>query len=220
MTAFQQQLASLKHRIEGNMPPAYLSVMHRATRELQQSGIRQRALRVGAQAPDFQLEDQNKNLRERASLLQCGPIALTFYRGFWCPYCNADLANLERHREQIEAAGATLLAVSPELPKYSQKIIHTQKLGFDILHDPHNRLAAQFGLKFQLGEALKQLYRSSFNINLKLYHGDDEWSLPVPARYAIDMEGAIRYAECCPDYTCRPDPDELINSLSSLRTPP
>ena len=38
-------------------------------------------------------------------LLAQGPVAISFYRGFWCPYCNADLAALEGAREAIEAAG-------------------------------------------------------------------------------------------------------------------
>ncbi len=216
MSPFQEELARLKERIEGNLPPAYLELMHGETRALEASGVRERTLQAGTPAPDFDLEDQNGELRTRTSLLEQGPLAITFYRGFWCPYCNADLKNLEKHREQIEATGATLLAVSPELPKYTRKVIHTQKLGFDILRDPGNQLAAQFGLKFLVSDDLKQLYRSSFNVNLKLYHGTDEWSLPMPARYVIDTDGMLRYAESCPDYTRRPDPDELIHCLSSL----
>lgn len=79
-----------------------------------------------------------------------------------------------------------------------------------------NELASQFGLRFQLSEDLRQLYRDSFNINLKLYHGDGDWTLPLPARFVIDRDGVIRYAESCPDYRVRPELDGLLTVLNSL----
>ena len=63
---------------------------------------------------------------------------------------------------------------------------------------------------------LVDLYRNKFNYNLKLYHGDDDWTLPVPARFLIDKKGVVRYAECTPDYTTRPDPDDLMEVLRKL----
>ncbi len=39
---------------------------------------------------------------------------------------------------------------------------------------------------------------------------------PMPARFLIDSEGTVRYAESSPDYTQRPDPDDLIEVLKAL----
>ncbi len=78
-------------------------------------------------------------------------------------------------------------------------------------------MAAEFGLRFQLPDDLRQLYRDSFNINLKLYHGDEDWTLPMPARFIIDRARVIRYAESCPDYRIRPETDELLTVLNSLQ---
>jgi len=40
----------------------------------------------------------------------------------------------------------------------------------------------------------------------------------MPARYVIGTDGVIAYAEVNPDYTRRPDPDELLPVLSALKS--
>ena len=123
---------------------------------------------------------------------------------------------MQQFADEIRSAGATLLAISPEKPEYSRKIIGTQKLSFDILFDKRNELADQYGLRYSLSDELRQLYRDTFNVNLKLYHGDDDWTLPIPARFVIDRNGSICYAESCVDYRCRPEVDEVLDVLEKL----
>lgn len=217
---FQQQLVKIKQRIEGNMPPSYLDIMHRATKELQTSGIQDQVLKVGEKAPEFSLVNQDGTTVSSKELLEKGMLVLTFYRGVWCPYCNADLGNLKKYVPKLEEVGATLVGLSPELPQYLQKIIKMQRLNFDILHDVRNNVADQFGLKFFYSEELKELYRDKFNINLEVQQGNDEWALPMPARFVIDQEGIIQYAESEPDYRNRPNPDEFITVLETLHKSP
>ncbi|MEO1263288.1 MAG: peroxiredoxin-like family protein [Bacteroidota bacterium] len=215
---FQEKLEKIKKRIEGNMPPSYLKIMHQATHDLEKSGIQDKVLKVGQKAPTFELVNQNGEEVSSESLLSQGFLVLTFYRGVWCPYCNADLANLKKYVPEIEEQGATLLGISPELPQFLKKISAMQKLNFDILHDEKNTLAELFGLKFFYPADLKELYRDKFNINLEVQQGNDEWALPMPARFVIDQTGIIRYAESKADYRNRPNPDELMEVLKSIKS--
>lgn len=208
---FQQRLDRLRERIEGNLPPASVSIMHRATAELRQTGIEDRVARVGEQAAAFTLPNQDGDDVSLQELSSRGPVVVTFYRGVWCPYCNADLENLQKHVEGLEKAGATLIAISPEQAEFSRKMRRTRRLSFDILVDKHNEVAATFGLRWTVVDPLKSLYRESLDINLSRYHGDDDWTLPIPARFVIDGAGVIRYAEASADYTRRPDPDGLLD---------
>ena len=210
---FQEKLVKIKERVEGNMPPKYLEIMHDATRALEDSGIQDRVLKPGEPMPAFELSNQSNVSVSSTELLEKGPLVLTFYRGFWCPYCNADLENLKKYVEEIESLGATLIALSPEKPKYSKKIINMRHLNFDILSDSQNTIAAAFGLRFEMPADLIELYHKKFNINLKLYHGDNDWTLPMPARFVIEPSGLIRYAESTPDYRLRPDPDKMMDVL-------
>ena len=148
VSAFQEKLKQINARVENNLAPQFLTIMHNATRNLQQSGIGSRVLKKGMPAPDFDLANQDNTVIHASEILKKGPMAITFYRGFWCPYCNADLSNLMNYKQQVDDAGATMLAISPEQPEYSQKIIATQNLDFDILWDQGNSIAEAFGSKF------------------------------------------------------------------------
>ncbi|MFM9031723.1 MAG: redoxin domain-containing protein [Opitutaceae bacterium] len=58
------------------------------------SGIYDRALKTGAKAPDFTLNNAEGRPTRLSELLKKGPVVLTWYRGGWCPYCNIALAAL------------------------------------------------------------------------------------------------------------------------------
>ncbi len=70
-------------------------------------------------------------------------------------------------------------------------------LGFPILVDPHNDVAAAFGLRFALPDYLVDLYKALKN-DLPAFNGDPSWTLPMPARFVIGQDGTILYAEVNP----------------------
>ena len=55
-----------------------------------------------------------------------------------------------------------------------------------------------------------------FSNDLAVANGEPSWTLPMPARYVIGQDGVIHYAEVNPDYTTRPDPEELYPVLEKL----
>ncbi len=111
--------------------------------------------------------------------------------------------------------GATLVAISPQLQKHSQAIVQERGLTFDVLADPGNRVAGEFGLVFELPEDMRAQYRS-LGFDLETYNGDGSWTLPLPARYIISRDAIIRDAATAPDYTVRPDPTETLGALRKL----
>jgi peroxiredoxin len=212
----QDRLSQKKKTIEANLPPQYLKIMKKSIKELINSGIQDRVLKVNDQLPDIELVNQNGITVNAKEMYSKAPLVITFYRGFWCTYCNFDLANLNHYRPLIIEKGANMITISPEQAIYSKKIIMMQKLDFDILWDKGNKVADEFGLKFKLSNDMIDLYKQKLHVNLKLYHGDDDWALPMPARFLVDTNGIIRYAESSPDYTKRPELDDLMLALNSL----
>lgn len=197
-------------------PPAVLAIMHRVTDELIASGQAQRALKAGDRAPDFDLPDSEGKTVSSRDLLAKGPIVLTFYRGFWCPYCNFDLAALELARPEIEKRGAQLVAVSQQTAANSRKSQRANRLGFPILGDRGGALAHQFGIRWDVPDDLKQVHKQ-VGADLEAFNGDDSWTLPMPARYVIGQDGVIAYSEVSPDYTRRPEPSDVFPVLDALR---
>ena len=56
-------------------------------------------------------------------------------------------------------------------------------------------------------------------IDLPATNGTDSFELPVPATYVIAPSRRIVYAQVDPDYTHRPDPDDLLAAVQALRQP-
>lgn len=195
-----------------NAPASIHAVMQRATAELIASGLADRALKAGDAAPVFSLPDAQGKLVSSVELLAQGPLVVSFYRGVWCPYCNMELQALEQALPAFNERGASLVAISPQSQANSRKSQRENALGFPILSDSGNEIAASFGLRFKLPDYLAELYMSLGN-NLPVINGDQSWTLPMPARFVIGQDGIIRYAEVNPDYTLRPEPSELLPAL-------
>ena len=81
--SLEQQLAAIRDGATKQIPVGNLATMHRATEQLQQSGLAERALGVGDQMPEFSLRGEAGNEVRSADLLTRGPLVLTFFRGVW-----------------------------------------------------------------------------------------------------------------------------------------
>ena len=126
-----------------------------------------------------------------------------------------ELVALQTILPELEALGATLVAISPQLPAHNRELIRTRQLTFEILTDRGNEVAAQFGLRFRLPDYLREIYRT-FPLDLEKFNGDASWMLPIPARFVIDQQAIIRAAESDPDYTTRPEPQDTLEALRTL----
>lgn len=220
--SLQDKLDAFRANFEAGGPPfnapAWIhEPMHRATDELIASGAAGHALKVGDKAPAFTLNDPDGKPVSSAGLLAQGPLIVTFYRGVWCPYCNMDLQAIQAALPELELRGAKLVAVSPQTAPNSRRSQRENKLSFPILSDPRNEVAAAFGLRFALPDYLVDLYRNVFKNDLAVVNGDGSWTLPMPARFVVAQDGTILYAEVNPDYTRRPDPEEMIPVLDQAR---
>ena len=214
--SLQARLDAFKAEVRAKRPPEIVATMQRGTDELIASGAAERALKVGDQAPAFILRDSEGKTVSSAELLKQGPLVVTFSRGVWCPYCNMDLQALQAALPELTKRGARLVAVSPQTAPNSRRSQRENELGFPILSDPHNDVAASFGIRFALPSYLRELYKNAFRNDLAVVNGDDSWTLPMPACFVIGQDGIIGYAEVNPDYTRRPDPSELLPVLDRL----
>jgi peroxiredoxin len=112
--------------------------------------------------------------------------------------------------------GATIRAITPELPEASRSLMERHKITFDLLSDHGNEYAAKLGLRFKLPDDLKQVYLS-FGIDLAKGNGEDSWTLPMPARFVIDARGIVRAVDVDPDYRYRPEPAKTVAEVKALK---
>ena len=90
--------------------------------------------------------------------------------------------------------------------------VRQNKLSFPILSDVKGKVGAAFGLRFNLQDYLIELYKGLKN-DLPTFNDDPSWTLPMPARFVIGQDGTILYSEVNPDYTRRPEPEDMIPVL-------
>lgn len=178
------------------------------------TGITKNALNVGDTAPDFTLMNA---VGEKVGLyqeLQKGPVVLTWYRGGWCPYCNITLSYLQETLPAFTEHGASLMALTPELPDKALSTKEKNALEFQVLSDTNNWVAEQYGLKYTLPANIATRYESGFG--LSQYNGNAEATLPLAATYVVDKNGVIQYAFLDADYRNRAEPSAILKVLEAL----
>jgi hypothetical protein len=81
--ALQEQLNALREKFHAMAPKKSLDIIHRATEDLKDSGVLEKALNVGDRLPDFSLNNSKGQPVRVWNFLAGGPLVLTFYRGKW-----------------------------------------------------------------------------------------------------------------------------------------
>jgi peroxiredoxin len=204
--------AERKELIAKYVPAETQTIHAQAIAELKQRNLAANILPVGTKAPEFELQDHNGKIVRCSDLLARARLVLCFIRGRWCPFCVGQMEAMNLLLSQIEQAGATLVAISPQTVKQSFFMHDQHKLRFPLLSDAANKVARQFGLTYRVPPAQEAIYRRAF-VNLPFTNGDDSWELPIPATFIVDRDGTIVFASANEDYSDRPEPIEILNSL-------
>jgi peroxiredoxin len=219
-TSLQDQLDEITANTRKLVQPERLAISERSVEDLFASGIEDRILPVGAQAPEFALKDAAGKTVRSSDLLSVGPLIIKFFRGRWCSYCSTeleiwrDLYGCIRNGKDGEH-GAVMVAISPQTERQNDFMAGQHGLPFPLLSDRGNKVAAQFGLVYTLSDAMQQYYRSIL-VNLPFINGEPSGTLPLPATYVISQSGKVLYAEAHADFRVRPEPEEVLAAAFSV----
>ena len=212
--SLKEQLAEYRVGWYQRVPAERQAIMQRHIDQLRNASIARTMLKVGDRAPAIVLENAKGAMVDVATLLKKGPVIVTFYRGGWCPYCNLELKAYQAMLPEITAAGASLVAISPEKPGDTVSTAEKNALTFEVLSDVGQNVGQAFGLVYEFTEELKIAYRG-FNLDIPARNGTPgEWALPVSATYVIDRDGSIIYAYTDVDYRDRADPHDVLEVVT------
>jgi peroxiredoxin len=210
----RQIFAERKELIAKYVPPETQAIHAQAVADLKQRHLAANILSVGDTAPAFDLPDHDGKIVSSSDLLAKGRLVLCFVRGRWCPFCVGQMEAMNLVLPQIEQAGATIVAISPQDVKQSFFMHDQHKLGFALLSDSGNKVARQFGLTYRVPPPQEAVYRRAF-VKLPFTNGDESWELPIPATYILDRDSTVLYASANEDYTERPEPAEIVGILQA-----
>lgn len=192
-----------------------LDILNNSVHQVEAAGIAENALAAGETAPDFSLADAAGNQVRLSELLRSGPVVIAFYRGAWCPYCNLELKALQELLPAFRAAGATLIAISPQTPDESLSTEQKHALEFPVLSDSELAAINGFGLLHPVDDRTKQYYEKA-GYDLVKSNGATGWQLPLPATYVIGHDGTIAFAFVNADYKLRAEPAEVLEIVKGL----
>ena len=174
------------------------------------------ALKVDEKAPQFKLPNAQGKTISLSKVLEKGPVVLTFYRGSWCPYCNLQLRALQAKLNEIHALGATLIAISPEVPDGSLSENEIHKMEFTVLSDQDAKVASQYGVAWEVPEFLIAHMRVDRNLDLIKINNGNKNLLPIPATFVLGSDGIVKWSYVNVDYRTRSEPDQILEVLKSL----
>lgn len=212
MKNLKQQIEELNENLAKQLPTEILEIFGKSIRDLKAENIEENSIGTGDIFPDFSLPNTNNEIVALKELLKNGKVIVAFFRGSWCPYCNLELKALQDNLKQITDKSATLVAISPQTADYSEELKGNHQLDFELLTDKNNTLAKQLGISFGLQNYVVPVY-GSLGIELSEYNENDNNELPVPAVFAIDINGRITYKFVDTNYMNRINIQELIEQL-------
>lgn len=182
---------------------------------LREVGVPDGALKANALAPDFLLPEVNGRLVSSLELRQTAPLIVTFVYGTWSPMCAAGLRALHGAIPSIRAAGARVIAITPETGDLLRNFKRDRLLDLEILSDLDLGVSLSFGLLSVVPADVKShLLRRG--LDLCAPHGFSFWMLPMPAIYVLDQRGIIRRAFVGPDCITGAQTETLLAALSEI----
>ena len=213
--SYAEQYQQMVQEFMAGLPDEIRDIVEQSFGEIMSADYGDNALNVGSTATDFTLPNMKGGQTQLSTLLEKGPVVITFYRGGWCPYCNLEFKSLHEILPQIKQHGATLIGISPELPDNSMNTIEKHKLQFEVLSDVGNKVADQYGLVMKIPEVIRPIYLE-WEIDLPTLNGEDTWELPIPATYVINTDAKIVAAYVNKNHTERMEPSDIIEALEAL----
>ena len=173
-------------------------------------------LTVGDIAPDFTATNQYGDSVNLKVELKKGPVVLFFYRGYWCPKCSKHLQAMEDSIQMITDSGAVVIAVSPQVAKYTQKTVNKHGITFQTLSDSSNTITKAYDVLFDVTKGYNRMIKFGLMSSIAKANGAKEAQLPVPATFIINQEGVITYRQFDYNYSNRASVKEISEHLKGL----
>jgi peroxiredoxin len=222
--SLQDQLDRITQNTRALVQPERLAISEKATEDLFNTGIEDRILKAGAQAPAFTLEDAltHKPVNS-ADLLALGPLVINFFRGRWDPYCITELEAWRELQPELRRRNTLFVAISPQTTRQNNFTLQQHGLPYPLLSDPGAAIAEKFGIAYTIPPEHRRYFQSiliniPFNNAGLSYHNATEasWRLPLPAVYVVAPTNTIAFAEAHADFRVRPEPADVLAALDQL----
>jgi peroxiredoxin len=130
---------------------------------------------IGARMPNFGLPDQDGKAHTLKSLLgPKGAVILIFRSADWCPYCKAQLVELEQHQNEFAKLGLNVAAISYDSTAVLRNFAERKSIHFPLLSDPNSKIIRALGI-----------------LNETVAKDSPQYGIPHPGVFVLDARGVI-----------------------------
>jgi peroxiredoxin len=177
-----------------------------------------RFVKVGDVIEPFSVPNVSGGIVDLDTLLEKGPAVLIFFRFAGCPACNIALPYYQRHLlPALQSLGASLLALSPQIPDRLLDIQQRHGLEFIVATDLNNELGRQFGILYTADEA-SQRAALARGKPIGDVTGTGTWELPMPTAIVVDRSRVVRFVDVAPDWLVRTEAEPIIDAVRAIQT--
>ena len=135
--SLQEQLRAFADTVKQERPE-FAAAVDRLIQRLRQYGAGESAPQVGESMPPFVLPDDAGQIVSLDELLNRGPVAVTFHRGHWCPYCRININALAQAQKELAKGEGQIIGIMPDLQKFVAEFKKQSDVPFPILSDMDN----------------------------------------------------------------------------------
>lgn len=156
---------------------------------------------VAAKAPDIGTRlDQTGKPRRLSDLMGQNGLVLMFFRSAdWCPYCQAQLIDVNSGVAEIEKRGYRIAALSYDSPEILQAFTVKRRIAYTFLSDPKSEVIDLYKLR-----------------DPQYPPGSRAYGVPRPIIFIHDRSGVIRSKLYEESYKVRPPVTAIISKLDEL----
>ncbi len=211
-----QLLADLLAQRGATWEKAQLDLHLNQRKLLEDTADRSQFIKAGDVVAPFSLPRVDGGNFELDTALARGPVVLVFFRFAGCPACNIALPYYNRNLQPALAQfGATLVAISPQVPERLVEIKTRHGLDFIVASDIGNELGRKFGILYTVDEVNQAAARAKGHF-IGDVTGTGTWELPMPAAIVIDQNRTVRFVHVAPDWLKRTEAGDVIAALGAI----
>ena len=193
--------------------PEFAAAVDRLIDRLRRYGAGDSAPKPGEPMPGFVLPDENGDRVSLDDLLDEGPVAITFHRGHWCPYCRININALAQAQKELAKGEGRIIGIMPDLQKFVAELKKQSNVPFPILSDMDNGYALSLNLTVWVGAELQRMLED--RVNMPAFQGNSSWMLPIPATFVVGRDGLIIARFIDPDYRKRMTITDMLAAMRS-----
>ena len=156
---------------------------------------------INAKAPDIGTpQDFTGQQRSLASLMGQKGLVLFFFRSAdWCPFCQAQMMDLNTAVKDMAARGYNLAGISYDSPEILKTFIERRSIGYTLLSDPKSEVIDRYRLR-----------------DPQYPPGNRAYGVPRPIIFILDRSGTIRAKLYEDTYTKRPPAKLVVETLDKI----